>query len=184
MPKSSRVAIAVFRHFRSHPGGYGGLQVNREETHDDRAPCKRDIQSCGLPEAILPSVPEPYLGAHVVTPRRGYFHHGIYVGGDKVVHYAGFVCGLRRGPVEEVPFDHFTRGRPSSVIPTEPKFARQEVVERARSRLGEDCYRLWTNNCEHFCEWCLHGEHRSLQVERWMQSAGILRRMGAALAIH
>jgi hypothetical protein len=23
-----------------------------------------------------------------------------------------------------------------------------------------------TNNCEHFCAWCLHGESRSEQIER------------------
>jgi hypothetical protein len=46
-----------------------------------------------------------------------------------------------------------------------PKFEAWEVVRRARSRIGEDNYRLLTNNCEHFCEWCLRGEPRSYQVE-------------------
>src|ERR1700746_783770 len=32
---------------------------------------------------------EPLLGSHIVTPRFGYLHHGIYVGGGKIVHYAG-----------------------------------------------------------------------------------------------
>jgi hypothetical protein len=36
---------------------------------------------------------------------------------------------------------------------------------RARSRLGEDRYRLSTNNCEHFCKWCTRGLHRSTLVE-------------------
>ena len=40
------------------------------------------------------------------------------------------------------------------------------VVHRARSRMGEDRYSLFSNNCEHFCEWCMHGEQRSYQVER------------------
>jgi hypothetical protein len=40
------------------------------------------------------------------------------------------------------------------------------VVERVRSRLGEHRYRLLTNNCEHFCEWALRGESRSVQIER------------------
>jgi hypothetical protein len=37
---------------------------------------------------------EPPLGSHLVTPRRGYLHHGIYVGARKVVHYSGLahVC--------------------------------------------------------------------------------------------
>jgi hypothetical protein len=25
-----------------------------------------------------------------------------------------------------------------------------------------------TNNCEHFCEWCLRAEHRSYQVDEWL----------------
>ena len=32
---------------------------------------------------------EPALGTHLVASRRGYTHHGIYVGGGMVVHYAG-----------------------------------------------------------------------------------------------
>jgi len=38
-------------------------------------------------------------------------------------------------------------------------------VRRARSRLGEKRYRLLTNNCEHFVEWCLHDLPRSFQAE-------------------
>jgi len=43
-----------------------------------------------------------------------------------------------------------------------------DVVRRARSRLGERCYDLLENNCEHFCEWCLRGTARSFQVEAWL----------------
>lgn len=109
---------------------------------------------------------EPPLAAHVLTPRRGYLHHGIYVGGGKVVHYSGMGHGLRRGPVEEISLAGFTRGRPLWIRSRKPSdFDYCEVIRRARSRVGEDCYRLFSNNCEHFCEWCLRGEHRSYQVE-------------------
>jgi hypothetical protein len=119
---------------------------------------------------------EPALGSHLVTPRRGYLHHGIYVGNGKVVHYAGLAHGLRRGPVEEVPLDRFTRGQPVWVRSnTAQDFDCGEVMRRALSRIGEDCYRLLTNNCEHFCEWCLRGEPRSFQVE------ALLARPGRAL---
>ncbi len=40
------------------------------------------------------------------------------------------------------------------------------AVERARSRIGEDRYRLLTNNCEHFCTWCVLGVGRSEQVRQ------------------
>jgi hypothetical protein len=112
------------------------------------------------------------LAAHVVTSRRGYLHHGIYVGGGRIIHYAGLGHGLHRGPVEEVPLAHFTRGHPAWVRSNSaPKFDHSQVIQRARSRIGEDCYRLLTNNCEHFCEWCLRGEHRSYQVEVWLLRA-------------
>jgi hypothetical protein len=115
------------------------------------------------------------LGAHLITPRRGYLHHGIYVGDGKVVHYAGFASGLRKRPVEEVPVARFTRGRPVWVNSRAPaNFRCPEVIQRARSRVGEDRYRLLTNNCEHFCEWCLRGEHRSYQVEAMLARLRVL----------
>jgi hypothetical protein len=52
------------------------------------------------------------MGSHIVTPRRGYLHHGIYVGNGKVVHYAGLCHGIHRGPVEEVALSCFAHGRP------------------------------------------------------------------------
>jgi NodT family efflux transporter outer membrane factor (OMF) lipoprotein len=109
---------------------------------------------------------EPPLGAHMVSPRRGYTHHGIYVGRGRVVQYGGLCRGLRRGPVEEVVVSQFAQGRAIYVrLADSRRFAREEVVRRARSRIGENCYNVITNNCEHFCEWCVHGEHQSYQVD-------------------
>jgi hypothetical protein len=109
---------------------------------------------------------EPPLGAHMVTPRRGYTHHGIYVGLGRVVQYRGLSRGLARGPVEEVTLPQFAQGRPIWLRLEESRWPnRDEVARRARSRLGENRYNLLTNNCEHFCEWCVRGEHRSYQIE-------------------
>jgi Lecithin retinol acyltransferase len=112
---------------------------------------------------------EPPLGSHLVTPRRGYLHHGIYVGARKVVHYSGLGHGLRAGPVEEVSLTRFAGGQ-RVWVRSEPSqaFDVAEVIGRARSRVGEDRYRLLTNNCEHLCEWCLRGKARSFQVEAWL----------------
>ena len=109
------------------------------------------------------------FGAHLGTPRLGYLHHGIYVGGGHVVHYAGYVHGIHRGPVEEIELARFTDGRSLWVASgTKSIFESSEVIRRARSRLGESRYRLMTNNCEHFCEWCVTGKPRSFQVEAWL----------------
>jgi hypothetical protein len=105
------------------------------------------------------------IGAHLVTQRSGYEHHGIYVGNGRVVHYSGFAGSAHRGPVEEVELARFAAGHSLSVRATpSARYVGAEAVIRARSRLGENHYRLLTNNCEHFCSWCLLGESRSEQV--------------------
>ena len=113
---------------------------------------------------------EPLLGAHIISPRRGYLHHGIYVGNGRVVHYAGLAYGLYHAPVEEVSLAQFARGRGIWARWRPAAFERAEIVRRARSRVGEARYRILHNNCEHFCEWCVHGEARSYQIERLMSS--------------
>jgi hypothetical protein len=133
-----------------------------------------DLRTDFTPQESTAGESEPSLGSHVVTPRRGYLHHGIYVGDGKVVHYAGLADSLRPGPVEEISLARFTRGRAVWVVVSNApsNFDCQEVTRRARSRVGEDRYRLLSNNCEHFCEWCLHAEHRSYQVEALLAYPG------------
>jgi hypothetical protein len=143
----------------------------RVDNHDVRfSGSERELSGRQLSgDWLLVGDQEPPLGSHLVTPRRGYLHHGIYVGARKVVHYSGLAHGLRRGPVEEVPFTHFAHGHRVLVKSDAPSdFDVREVICRARSRVGEDRYRLLTNNCEHFCEWCLRGTARSFQVEAWL----------------
>ena len=109
---------------------------------------------------------EPPLGAHLVTRRCGYLHHGIYVGAGRIVHYSARLLSMIRDPVQEVTFARFSRRRPVFIrAPARGSYKPTEIVQRARSRLGEDRYRLLTNNCEHFCEWCTCGVHRSAQIE-------------------
>jgi hypothetical protein len=120
----------------------------------------------GPSDCAIDPAREPPLGAHIVTPRRGYTHHGIYVGQGRVVHYGGLCRGLRPGPVEEVALSQFSQEHPVYLRVEESRwFDRDEVARRARLRLGENRYNVLTNNCEHFCEWCVHGEHRSYQVD-------------------
>ena len=106
------------------------------------------------------------LGAHLVTPRNGYTHHGIYVGGGEVIHYSGLSDGLNAGPIEKVGIEGFSCGR--KVWEREykkPYYLGEDAVERAFSRIGEDDYDLHANNCEHFCSWVIMGRSRSKQVE-------------------
>ena len=117
---------------------------------------------------------EPPLAAHLITIRRGYTHHGLYVGQGRIVHYAGLVGDFRGGAtVEEVSLEQFARGHAIGVrTDSTPRFEREDVVRRARSRLGENRYNILRNNCEHFCEWCVSGVSRSPQVESMLGRAG------------
>ncbi|MCO5398851.1 lecithin retinol acyltransferase family protein [Ralstonia soli] len=129
------------------------------------------------------------LGAHLVAERNGYEHHGIYVGNGQVIHYAGFSRRQRRGPVERISIHCFACGFAVAIQrDTSPCYDGEEVARRASSRLGERNYRLLTNNCEHFCSWCLFGECRSAQVEACLKSPmraarTLFRLMWVALSI-
>lgn len=129
------------------------------------------------------------VGAHLVAERDGYEHHGIYVGCGQVIHYAGFSRRQRRGPVECISIGCFACGFAVTIQRhASPFYDGEEVARRAISRLGERNYRLLTNNCEHFCSWCLFGECRSAQVEACLKSPGraartLLKLMLLALSI-
>jgi hypothetical protein len=152
----------------------------RQDAGEKRVAC-RGVRSGDRP---LDPEREPPLGAHMVAARRGYTHHGIYVGGGRVVQYGGLSWGLRRGPVEEVPLSQFSRGRRVWVRAVESRwFDPHEIARRARLRLGEDRYSVLTNNCEHFCEWCVRGEPRSYQVDdRIAGYSGVLLKLIELLA--
>jgi hypothetical protein len=108
----------------------------------------------------------PARGAHLITPWLGFAHHGLYAGDHRVIHYGALMYDIIRKPVEEVSLEQFAEGRPLFVVEHgEACLDVDQVICRARSRLGEKRYRLFTNNCEHFVEWCLHDVARSFQAE-------------------
>ncbi len=99
-------------------------------------------------------------GDHLVARRLGYTHHGIYVGNGQVIHY------LRSGVTLDS-LETFADERDVHVQEYSDKFySSEEIVKRAYSRLGDDCYNVVFNNCEHFACWCVSGVHRSSQVKR------------------
>lgn len=105
------------------------------------------------------------LGAHLVTPRTVYTHHGIYIGNNQVVHYSGLADGLESGPVEITNLEDFCAGNDINVKTYKDSYSAESIVERAKSRVGESSYSVFNNNCEHFCLWCITGKHTSAQVD-------------------
>lgn len=107
------------------------------------------------------------VGDHLVTPRTGYTHHGIYLGDGQVIHYKGFSEGFKRDVIGITPLAEFSCGHEIQVEShLLRRFSREESIERAYSRLGEDWYDVILNNCEHFVYWCITGCHISPQVNK------------------
>jgi hypothetical protein len=155
-------AVAATRADKHQSGGPRNARQGKHHYRSFGGLCRSD--------RLLVANEEPPLGSHLVTPRRGFVHHGVYVGRGNVVHYRSVVRRFCRGAVEEVSLAGFAQGRQIWVrSDVAPRFDAIEVIYRARSRLGEDRYRMLRNNCEHFCEWCLRDEHRSYQVERLLK---------------
>lgn len=122
-------------------------------------------------------------GDHLFIDCQGYSHHGIYVGQDRVVHFESTPVRKFLGPLQgdppricEVSLSDFARGRQWIVREYADCSSGEEAVERAQSRVGEQGYDLFDNNCEHFAVWCKTGQSHSSQV----QSACSVAQTGAA----
>ena len=83
-------------------------------------------------------------------------------------------------PTEEIPFAEFRKkfAHPEKAqtlwdvlkISNYHLYTPEETVIRARERIGETQYSLWTNNCEHFAIWCKTGISESHQIEDLMSA--------------
>lgn len=105
------------------------------------------------------------IGEHITTPRIGYTHHGLTIGNGSVIHYSGFADGLTSGKISIVSLAEFANGNKVEIERhSNRKYTRQQSVDRALQRLGEDDYSLIFNNCEHFVNWCITGVHARHQV--------------------
>jgi hypothetical protein len=99
-------------------------------------------------------------GDHLRVDRGEYDHHGIYIGGGSVIHYDGGPFSDGRDEVCSVRVESFSSGDSVQVVqhPVSECLPPKQVVEHARSRLGEAEYSLVSNNCEQFAIWCKTGE--------------------------
>ncbi|MGN5154665.1 lecithin retinol acyltransferase family protein [Aeromonas hydrophila] len=56
-------------------------------------------------------MPLPQSGDHLVSPRTGYQHHGLYLGGHQVIHYQGVSAGIHSGQIAITTLAEFSQGR-------------------------------------------------------------------------
>ena len=98
-------------------------------------------------------------GDHIKVHRGAYWHHGIYIGNGRVVH---FTDGPRRSAGPRINMTSLTEfiGNDACPVVVSPCATLEEadkVVSRAKNLIGEGGYRLFSYNCEHFAYYCRTG---------------------------
>ncbi len=117
------------------------------------------------------------IGDHIYFNYGGYSHHGIDCGDGTVIHYT-----KNQGNISRVSWDLFASGKIVFVREYGNCDLPDVVIQRAESRLGENIYDLFGNNCEHFATWCKTGIHASEQVKNAGAVTGGASVSGAAVA--
>lgn len=92
-----------------------------------------------------------------------YQHHGIDCGDGQVIHYRK----VGTATISRTSIEAFARGNPIYRLPQPVSFIPDVVINRAESRLGEQRYNLFFNNCEHFANWCKTGQDVSPQLNEF-----------------
>ena len=111
------------------------------------------------------------VGDHLVTPRTGYTHHGLYIGNQEVIHYEGKIDS-DSGRIAKVTLAEFCEGASCRVRDYPLRvYGRKESIERACQRLGECDYNVVFNNCEQFIAWCIMGIGYSEQINTVVSAA-------------
>lgn len=136
-----------------------------------------------LPEQFLTiEAPEvwvsqkPKRGDHIRVSRLNglYYHHGIYVTDDEVIHFTGddddSVLDWSKAHVIRTDLARFLDGGTVEIkVYNEDELSDlypvEGIVNYARACLGDAGYHLIFNNCEHFANVCTLGRYRSRQVE-------------------
>jgi len=122
-------------------------------------------------------------------------HHGIYIGNGEVIHYDGKADSIfnKNGSVVQTSLEQFLNDKKNRynelyiVNHQNARYSGKRIVQRALSRLGESRYSIFSNNCEHFCTWCVEGSEKaqSQQVQFAVGgsiSLGLLSLSGTAIA--
>ena len=133
----------------------------------------------------------PVRGDHIRVCRMNglYYHHGIFISADEVIHFTGddddSVLDWSKAHVIKTDLQKFLRGGTVEVkeytdAELDDLYPVEGIVSYARTCLGDDGYNLIFNNCEHFANACTLGKYRSRQVENFFggKSMGIFSTIG------
>ncbi len=110
----------------------------------------------------------PRYGDMIRTKVRFYHHYGIYISDDRVIQFGmPDNTGTPNEQIHVMVTDIYTFLNGGTLEVGQPDREERkkmrpadETVALAESRLGETGYDILHNNCEHFVNECVFGEHR------------------------
>ena len=138
------VSPSTANKLKKHNQNVENLQDTVENFFDANSPVN-------VATRLLTEVKDLSIGDHLYVQRAGYTHHGIYVGNGQLIHYV-----IEEG-ILKVPLKEFAAGSNVHKKESLKTYTNNEIITRAYSRLGENSYNLFNNNCENFVNWCRGG---------------------------
>ncbi|MCQ2794856.1 MAG: lecithin retinol acyltransferase family protein [Bacilli bacterium] len=113
-------------------------------------------------------------GDHIRVSRQHYYHHGIYLGNNEVVHYTAEnndgISDPANVKIRKTSLDFFANGNPVekavySHHEKKNRFPVEKIIENATIHLGEGGYNFVKNNCEDFVNKCCYLKAPKTQVD-------------------
>lgn len=142
-----------------------------------------DQPSLSIPDMEYWVFKPPLKADHIRVNRGIYYHHGIYVSDQEVIHFTGNnndnLFGFNNQVIGTNLHEFLRLGICEVKLYNEDELADlyppEGIVAYARSCLGDKGYNLVFNNCEHFANMCTLGKHRSKQVEKILTGGSSMR---------
>lgn len=103
-------------------------------------------------------------GDHIKVKRSLYFHHGIYIGDNTVVHFTGEPFYKLEAKIRRSTIFVFLEGGEAELVQYGKCQPIDYTIKIAESHIGKSGYNLVFNNCEHFATFCKTGKAKSEQV--------------------
>ena len=117
----------------------------------------------------------PEIGSHIRVNRGLYYHHGIYISDDEVIHFTGReddnILDWSKPEVIKTDLEYFLKEgilevKEYNYEELNDLYPVEHIIKYARACLGDKGYNLVFNYCEHFANVCTLGKFRSRQVEK------------------
>ena len=111
----------------------------------------------------------PKYGDHIKVKIDSFYHHGIFVSKNEVIHFCSdekFSILSKNLEIQATSLLNFAHGNKIEIVEYNNRYGPDKTVELARGKIGDSDYDLTFNNCEHFAYSCTTGHKTSKTMDR------------------